>query len=310
MLSTSVVSTPPRLPARTDLGGHIGHVTVLVADDFDVVQRLCRHVLEKAGYKVLTASNGSEAVSLALANSPDLILLDHAMPGIDSMDAMRHIRDQRPDIAVVVMSVLSTPRDRERYLANGADEVLTKPFRLVDLLRLVARFTTDRGEQMNRRRATIADVPTGPYPSMDIGAASVLPPVRTRGGQSHRESVTLSDEQLLLDLALAEDRRPSQAVEISHRAPAEDLQPSQTVEMRHRAPAEDLQPSQTVEMRHRASAEDLQPSQAVVVRRAGSAHEERVANGRRWCAICGWLDEIKSRNGDYLQYHSDFTKPK
>jgi hypothetical protein len=85
------VSAEPPLSGTADVGGGGPSVTVLVADDNDVALRLCRRVLEKAGYKVLMASDAQEAMSLALANSPDMILLDHAMPGMDSLEAMRQI---------------------------------------------------------------------------------------------------------------------------------------------------------------------------------------------------------------------------
>src|ERR1051326_4155838 len=67
-------------------------VTILVADDNEVAQRLCRRVLEKAGHRVLTASDGQEAVNLALAESPAMILMDVAMPGMDGLEAMRQIK--------------------------------------------------------------------------------------------------------------------------------------------------------------------------------------------------------------------------
>ena len=107
--------------------------TVLVADDNEVAQRLCRRVLEKAGHKVLTASDGQEAVSLALANSPDMILMDVAMPGMDGLEAMRQIKAQRPGMTVVIASAHSMASDRERFLAAGADDVLSKPFKQKEL---------------------------------------------------------------------------------------------------------------------------------------------------------------------------------
>jgi CheY-like chemotaxis protein len=113
--------------------------TVLVADDNEVAQRLCRRVLEKAGHKVLTASDGQEAVNLALENSPDIILMDVAMPGMDGLEAMRQIRAQKPGITVVIASAHSMASDRERFLAAGADDVLSKPFKLTDLTGVVDR---------------------------------------------------------------------------------------------------------------------------------------------------------------------------
>jgi CheY-like chemotaxis protein len=116
-------------------------VTVLVADDNEVAQRLCRRVLEKAGHRVLTASDGQEAVTLALAQSPDMILMDVAMPGMDGLEAMRQIKAQKPGMTIVIASAHSMASDRERFLAAGADDVLSKPFKLTDLTGVVDRLT-------------------------------------------------------------------------------------------------------------------------------------------------------------------------
>jgi response regulator RpfG family c-di-GMP phosphodiesterase len=175
------VSAEPPLSGTDEMGGSRS-VTVLVADDNEVALRLCRRVLEKAGYKVLTASDAREAMSLALANSPDMILLDHAMPGMDSLEAMRQIKQQRPGIAIVIASVLATTSDRERYLAAGADDVMFKPFRLSDLIVVAATLTANRALHIRDLTGTtfgsneiveplggggMAGVPIQPYPSAD-----------------------------------------------------------------------------------------------------------------------------------------------
>jgi len=123
-------------------------VTVLVADDNEVAQRLCRRVLEKAGHKVLTASDGQEAVNIALGptGAPDMILMDVAMPGMDGLEAMRQIKAQKPGLAIVIASAHSMASDRERFLAAGADEVLSKPFKLTDLTSVVDRLAVHKAE--------------------------------------------------------------------------------------------------------------------------------------------------------------------
>jgi CheY-like chemotaxis protein len=124
-------------------------ITVLVADDNEVAQRLCRRVLEKAGHKVLTASDGIEAVQMALASTgaPDVILMDVAMPGMDGLEAMRQIKAVKPTLGIVIASAHSMHSDRERFLAAGADDVLSKPFKLTDLTSVVERLTADRASQ-------------------------------------------------------------------------------------------------------------------------------------------------------------------
>ncbi len=122
----------------------IGPFTVLVADDNDVAQRLCKRVLEKAGYRVLIAADGLQAVDVALNQNPSMILMDVAMPGIDGLEAMRRIKAERPNMPIVIASAHSMASDRERFLAAGADNVLSKPFRLADLVAIVAKLAQNQ----------------------------------------------------------------------------------------------------------------------------------------------------------------------
>ena len=106
---------------------------MLVADDNEVAQRLCRRVLEKAGHRVLTASDGIEAVSLALANPLDMILMDVAMPGMDGLEAMRQIKAQKPGMAnptsVVNRATWSKipPRRNAEMTPAGTETIVAMP---------------------------------------------------------------------------------------------------------------------------------------------------------------------------------------
>ena len=119
-------------------------ITVLVADDNDVAQRLCTRVLEKAGYKVLIAVDGLQAVEVALSQRPAMILMDVAMPGIDGIEAMKRIKAEIPNQPIVIASAHSMASDRERFLAAGADDILSKPFRLADLVAIVGKLTAGK----------------------------------------------------------------------------------------------------------------------------------------------------------------------
>jgi CheY-like chemotaxis protein len=141
-----------------DVGGRGRSATVLIADDNEVAVRLCRRVLEKAGYKVLAASDGLEAVWLAMTYSPDVIVMDLAMPRMSGSEAMRRIKAQRPGIAIVIASAILVAADRERFLAAGADEVMVKPLRLSDLLAVVAKLVANPGPQIG------PPVPDGQHP--------------------------------------------------------------------------------------------------------------------------------------------------
>jgi CheY-like chemotaxis protein len=124
------------MPETAGAGGK-ANFTVLVADDNDVAQRLCKRVLEKAGYTVLIAADGLQAVDVAMKQHPSMILMDVAMPGIDGLEAMRRIKAQLPSMPIVIASAHSMASDRERFLGAGADDVLSKPFRLADLISIV-----------------------------------------------------------------------------------------------------------------------------------------------------------------------------
>lgn len=122
-----------------DIGitGGTAPFTVLVADDNDVAQRLCKRVLEKAGYGVLIAADGLQAVDIAVRQRPSMILMDVAMPGIDGLEAMRRIKAEIPAMPIVIASAHSMASDHQRFLEAGADNVLSKPFRLADLIAIV-----------------------------------------------------------------------------------------------------------------------------------------------------------------------------
>src|SRR2546427_8881544 len=97
-------------------GGN-GTFTVLVADDNEVAQRLCKRVLEKAGYPVLIAADGLQAVDIALSQHPAMILMDVAMPGIDRLEAMRRIKAEVPPMPILIAHAHSMASDPRRFLA-------------------------------------------------------------------------------------------------------------------------------------------------------------------------------------------------
>ena len=135
------------MPERVTTGA-TGLFTVLVADDNDVAQRLCKRVLEKAGYTVLIAVDGLEAVDVAFKQHPSMILMDVAMPGIDGLEAMRRIKAEMPTMPIVIASAHSMASDRDRFLAAGADNVLSKPFRLADLVSIVAKLAQEQKDKV------------------------------------------------------------------------------------------------------------------------------------------------------------------
>jgi two-component system cell cycle response regulator DivK len=102
---------------------------ILVVEDNDKNLKLTRDVLEWAGFAVDVATTGEDAVTLAQRSTPDLILMDLQLPGIDGHEALARLRDHPATRAVPVIALTASamPMDRERALAAGFDGFLEKP---------------------------------------------------------------------------------------------------------------------------------------------------------------------------------------
>ena len=102
---------------------------VLLVEDNDRNLKLARDVLEYAGFTVLVAMSGEEAVTRAQTARPDLILMDLQLPGIDGHEALGRLRDdtRTATIPVVALTAYAMRQDRERALAAGFDGYLQKP---------------------------------------------------------------------------------------------------------------------------------------------------------------------------------------
>lgn len=173
-------------PGTLNAGGSGRSMTVLVVDDNDIACRLCRRVLEKAGHNVLTAADGLEGVSLALAHSPDLVFMDVAMPRMDGVEAMRRIKKQRPGTIIVIASVLASEKNREWFLAAGADDVLIKPLRLRDLTAAVDRVINSGpavAPTWERRKGIPEELRQTVRQATEVAAMTKHFPVSTTGGK-------------------------------------------------------------------------------------------------------------------------------
>jgi len=107
--------------------------TILIVDDEPAVTDLLAYNLRKAHYEVLTAADGLEAVRLARASTPDLVLLDLMLPGLDGLDVCRELR-KTGDQPIIMITALGEETDRVVGLELGADDYVTKPFSVRELL--------------------------------------------------------------------------------------------------------------------------------------------------------------------------------
>jgi DNA-binding response OmpR family regulator len=107
---------------------------VLVVDDEPQIRGLVTRALESAGYLIDSAADGRAGLALALTGDYDLIILDLVMPRADGREIISHLRQQRPDEAVLVLSCLSDVTTKVACLDLGAHDYLTKPFSIEELL--------------------------------------------------------------------------------------------------------------------------------------------------------------------------------
>jgi CheY-like chemotaxis protein len=104
--------------------------TILVADDEPALLRLMEFVLQRQGYRMVTATNGEEALQAICERRPDLVVLDVMMPKMDGYEVARVMRDD-PDLAdipIVMLTAKAQDQDIERGLTAGVDIYITKPF--------------------------------------------------------------------------------------------------------------------------------------------------------------------------------------
>lgn len=107
--------------------------TILVIDDEQQILRAMRTILGQHNYRVVTACSGAEGLALAATSMPDVIILDLGLPDMDGKDVCKQLRSwtQTP---VIILSVRDGDSDKVGALDNGADDYLTKPFSVDELL--------------------------------------------------------------------------------------------------------------------------------------------------------------------------------
>ncbi len=170
-------------------------IRVLVVDDEPQILRALRAALRGHGYDVQTAADGEEALDLLALHPPDLMILDLVMPGKSGFDVVREVRawsnPAQRGPAIIVLSARGEDRDKVTALDLGADDYLTKPFSMNELLARIRVALRHRPDQ------AAAD------PVIRAGAVAIdlVRRVITRDGVAVH--VTPTEWQLLVELALA-----------------------------------------------------------------------------------------------------------
>ncbi len=124
--------------------------TILIVDDEKAIVDILKFNLQKEGFNTLSAYDGQEGLRLAREASPDLILLDVMLPHIDGFEVCRTLRAEGDNVPIIMITAREEETDKVFGLELGADDYITKPFSLREL---VARVKT------NMRRARSAETP-------------------------------------------------------------------------------------------------------------------------------------------------------
>ena len=121
---------------------------ILAVDDERHILRLVQINLEKAGYDVVTGSNGREALEMVASESPDLVVMDVMMPEMDGFEALKQLKEnpETAEIPVIMLTAKAQDADVFHGWQSGADLYLTKPFNPMELLTFVKRIFDSKTE--------------------------------------------------------------------------------------------------------------------------------------------------------------------
>jgi len=122
------------MPKRFFKGG--GMAKILLVEDNEMNRDMLERRLLRKGFQVILAANGEEGIARAAEDSPDLILMDLSLPGIDGWEATRQIKadDETAVIPIIALTAHAMTGDREKALAAGCDDYDSKPVELERLL--------------------------------------------------------------------------------------------------------------------------------------------------------------------------------
>ena len=130
---------------------------VLIVEDDPAIVRFLDRGLAAHGHQSVRADNGHDGVIMAADESVDFVLLDIMLPGMDGQEVLRRIRARRPGVPVLMLTARGEVRDKVSALDGGADDYLTKPFDLDELLARM-RALVRRADQPQASRIEIGDL--------------------------------------------------------------------------------------------------------------------------------------------------------
>src|SRR5881296_4265400 len=144
--------TQVAVPAKTSLGEAEMARILIVEDEPNMVAGL-RDNFEYEGYEVITAPDGVAGLERALNEAPDLVILDVMMPRMSGLDVCKQLKSKRPSLPIIMLTARGQEVDKVVGLELGADDYVTKPFSIRELLarvKAVLRRTQTLPKEMER----------------------------------------------------------------------------------------------------------------------------------------------------------------
>jgi DNA-binding response OmpR family regulator len=123
-------------------------IILIIEDDVSILKGL-KDNLEYEGYRVITESNGKKGLILALEKTADLLLLDIMLPGLNGYEICRKVKKEKPGLPIIMLTARGSEIDKVSGLDMGADDYITKPFSLPELLariRAILRRTKEEAD--------------------------------------------------------------------------------------------------------------------------------------------------------------------
>ena len=192
--------------------------TILIIEDDSELAEVIGHKLQNAGFATLITTSGLDGAQLAESEQPDLILLDLALPDIDGIDILRHLR-QRSAVPVVIVSGRTEEAERVVGLELGADDYMAKPFSLNELVARV-RVILRRAEGSlveaplaGTARAESAEEPAASEPE-ELSALDIEMNIAARRAWVAGQELSLTPTEFIILQTLLEN----QGKVVSHKA--------------------------------------------------------------------------------------------
>jgi len=204
-------STSPKLVEKTvQTQATQFDAKVLVTEDNIINQKLIKRVLEDHGITVELANNGLEAFEKRRNNDYDLLFMDIQMPVMDGIEATHEILDfeedeEVPHIPIVALTANALKGDRERFLAEGMDEYITKPIETTELLYILNKFLSHKAKKDTPKVQEDEGTEETSTPTEQVEVAEPVATETATASDAIEESISLADEPITLAVSDEEE---------------------------------------------------------------------------------------------------------